>query len=266
MKVKLTQLKEKKKEEEEQKKKLDEQMRKLEKDKKHKESEQRKQQDKEVKNKIQEYEKRKAEETRKEKEEKEKQEREKKILAGKRFKEFNSQQVKEIYDDFAKKKSEKQKEEEEKKKKEELEKQKLQRLHLKIFDDIKQIKEAEQISHEKIMGLHNSADVQAIYEKSRFKLSVLFELLFNFTFKDISYMHEGNELPLRTMNWFCQHFGLYPEIIKSIDIGLIFRSVTKHKEKHPPSLTYSEFLIFLTRLAIKGKNVFNKFAEHMHAG
>lgn len=45
------------------------------------------------------------EEAKKEKEEKEKLEKEKKILIGKKFKEFNTQQVKEIKEDFAKKKS-----------------------------------------------------------------------------------------------------------------------------------------------------------------
>lgn len=116
------------------------------------------------------------------------------------------------------------------------------------------------------MALHKSLEVQQVYEKHKSRLSYLFELLYNFTFKDISYLHEGDELPLRTINWFCQHFSLTPEIIKSIEVGLMFRTITKNTNKHPPSLTYQDFLQFLTRVSIKGQNVFNRFAEHMKEG
>jgi len=73
------------------------------------------------------------------------------------------------------------------------------------------------------------------------------------------------EMPIKTYMWFCRHFKIHPEIIHPNDAILIYHSVTRKKISSTLDigLNYLEFLEVLTRVAIKGEKVFNKFQANM---
>lgn len=95
--------------------------------------------------------------------------------------------------------------------------------------------------------------------------------------KDIFY----EEISLKTFTWFCYRFNLYPEIIHPTDSILIFRSLTAKKQaldldKDDPQklitkaggaiergMDFADFKEGLLRISIKGKKIFNLFAQKL---
>lgn len=110
--------------------------------------------------------------------------------------------------------------------------------------------------------------MQQVFNKNQFRLKALFEYLQKRSTSTITapYSSSKDEIPNKIFSWFCNHFNLFPFVLSTTEANLIFKSVTRYKKTrdgHTIGINYLEFLECLLRVAVKGQNIFNKFAERM---
>ena len=119
-----------------------------------------------------------------------------------------------------------------------------------VLERERERREAEKKFKEKLLTIQNSEPYQAVYKKHSKPLKHVFEYykedpateVLNFP----GFMHFASQL------------NVFPALLNPEELNLIFRSLTRDKNKAEMGLKYDEFQQALLRIAIKAKVTLNK--------
>lgn len=95
---------------------------------------------------------------------------------------------------------------------------------------------------------------------------MIFDLLKGLTFKNVAKPTHDNEIDMKSFTWFGYHFKIIPQLMATIDMILIYKSLTKERKSYDHKLvglTFDTFMEAFTRMAIKGKVILNWFAKNI---
>ncbi|CAD8109737.1 unnamed protein product [Paramecium sonneborni] len=135
-----------------------------------------------------------------------------------------------------------------------------------------EVRQREKQMHSKILQLQQNQDIQSIYKKYEKQLQAIYHAYQEYT--DWKIENAGIEkelLQFKGFTNFASQFSIYPAIITPEDAQLIFRSITRERERQqqqlnekngfnatpPKGMNYIEFQQALLRIAIKGQKYFD---------
>ncbi|CAD8193441.1 unnamed protein product [Paramecium pentaurelia] len=272
--------KKKEKEEQEQLKKQEDRQEMIEKaEREKKQQELLKKEAEEKKLKLREYKEKMAEESKIKEAQNIEMQKQKQELERKQREEFQKKQKEEVSKLLEQKKKEFKDKEQQEKQKEQKAKEEIKEWKNNVevmLQQEQEVRQREKQMHQKIQQLQQNQDIQQVYKKYEKQLQAIYHAYQEYT--DWKIENAGVEkelLQFKGFTNFASQFSIYPAIITPEDAQLIFRSITRERERQqqqlnekngfnavpPKGMNYHEFQQALLRVAIKGQKYFDLLNE-----